>query len=97
MPNNFQKYSIDDIVCTPVQVDKKSCDVRSEIKFEQKIQFIDLAAIQALNDTTLTDNAKNLLNQPYTMDVNQITNLLNKTNLQNLGFPVNSSGLLSKH
>lgn len=95
MPNNFYKYTIDDISCTALKDANKQCQINSEIKFKEKIQFIDLKEILNQNDSALADKAYELLRKEKTMDVNTVVDFFNQQPLKQLSFVVNSSSLQS--
>lgn len=95
MPNNFYRYTIEDIVCTALKDANKKCEIKSELRFKQKVQFIDLEGALSLNDSDIADHVNNLLLQENTMDINKIVEFFNKKPLKNLDIVVNDSSLTS--
>ena len=95
MPNNYYRYTIEDIVCTALKDANKKCEIKSELRFKQKVQFIDLEGALSLNDSDIADHVNNLLLQENTMDINKIVEFFNKKPLKNLDIVVNDSSLTS--
>lgn len=84
------------MTCAVLKDNTKKCDIKSDVQFKQMVQFIDLEQALSFNDSSIADYAKNVLNQPNSMDINTIVDFFNKQPLKNVDFVINASSLNSE-